>query len=213
MSLPRNHISRSAFSLIELLTVVAILAILAVVTVPALPSLMGAKGVSKAVTDVSYLFELARREAIARSSFVFVGFENGTNAGVAELRVAAASSPDGSSTNALISISRVVRLPNVRLAPYNELPASVRSAASNAAYFIDTLSATGVRFTNGNQVFSNNILVVSPEGELLSSPGAGAFLPSASMGFVQMRGATPSSTDGAVVTIDGGSGSITIVRP
>lgn len=207
----------AGFSLMELLVVVAIIAILAVVTVPSLPSLMGAKGVSRAVTDISSVFELARSEAVGRSAFVFLGFEEGTNSsGASELRVAAAASPDGSSTNGLLTISRMVRLPNVRLVSYNDLPAVVRNADTNnlaASRFVNEITSSSPTFTNSQQVFQGSMLVISPEGELLVAPGNAAFLPRASVGLVQTRGTTPSTNDGAIVSFDGGSGAITIVRP
>lgn len=212
-----NPSPTSAFSLMELLVVAAILMILAVFAVPALPGLMGAKGLGRAVTDVSYLFELARTEAVARSSFVFLGFEDTTNSsGAFELRLAAAASPDGSSTTGLIPISRTVRLPNVRMADLGELPASVQSAANSTvtnSLFVNQITTSGISFTNGQQVFNKNILVISPEGELLQTPDATAFLASASVGLIETKGSVISKTDGAIVTFDGGSGAATIVRP
>lgn len=207
----------SAFTIIELLVVAAILMVLAVLAVPALPGLMGAKGLGRAVTDVSSLFELARTEAVARSSFVFLGFEDTTNSsGSPELRLAAAASPDGSSTSGLLNISRTVRLPNIRMASFGELPASVQNAdpsAATNALFVNQISSSGISFTNGQQVFNKNILVISPEGELLETPDATAFLARASVGLIETKGSVISKTDGAIVTFDGGSGAATIVRP
>lgn len=209
--------SGEGFSLIELLVVIAIFAILAVFTAPALGSLLGTKGVSRGLSDVASVLELARTEAMARRAYVYVGFENTTNAvGNTELCVAAAVSPDGSSAAAtgLLPLSRVVRLENVRQTNYEGLPQVVRNAATNATNGADYATAmTGVTFTNGRQKFSGSMIVISPEGELLPGAGAAVFLEKVCIGLVGMRGASPMTNDGGVVAFDGGSGAVTILRP
>lgn len=216
-SFPAQSFPARAFSMVELLVVVAIFTILAVLTAPALPGLLGAKGVSKAASDVSSLFELARTEAVARSTFVFMGFEETTNSsGIPELRVSAAASPDGSTTTGLIPVSRMVRLPNIRLVGYSDIPSSLKVAATNAtnpSSYVVAIDPPGIVFTNGTQIFNGTMLVVSPEGELLSSPDSRVFMPMAHVGLVQTRGTTLSTTDGAIVSLDGGSGATTITRP
>jgi len=210
--------SLSAFSLIELLVVVAILGILAAVTVPAISSMLGAKGVGRGLSDVASVLEFARAEAMARRTYVYVGFENATNAnGNAELRVAAAASPDGSAatTAGVLPISRVVRLENVRQTNYSGLPPVVQAAAAGASDNADYVTGmtAGVEFTNGQQVFSGSMVVVSPEGELLPGAASRVFLERAYVGLVGMRGDVPANNDGGVVAYDGGSGAITIMRP
>jgi len=215
---PRSLLS-AGFTLIELLVVIVILAILVAITAPAIPSLLGARGVARGVDDVASVLEVARTEAMARHAYVYVGFENTTNAsGNAELCVAAAASPDGSFAMAtgLIPITKVVRLENVRQTNYSALPQVVREAAASAtndAKYVAEMTSSGVIFTNGRQVFSKSMIIVSPEGELLSSGTSPVFLERACVGLVGMRGASPMNNNGGIVTFDGGSGAITITRP
>jgi len=209
--------------MIELLMVIAILAILAAFTAPSLPSLLGAKGVTRGLNDVASMLELARAEAMARRTYVYVGFENTTNAaGNAELRVAAAASPDGSSatTIGLLPITKVVRLENIRHTNYSGLPQVVQTAAraastnaANDADYVAGMTSGGISFTSGKQLFSSKMVIVSPEGELLPSAGSKVFLDRANVGIIGMKGNTPATSDGGVVMLDGGSGTITIARP
>lgn len=208
----------AAFSLIELLVVISIFALFATMAVPSIPSLLGAKGVTRGIGDVASVLELARTTAMSRRTYVYVGFENTTNAaGDAVLYVAAAASPDGSSstTDGLLAISRVVHLENVRQTNYEGLPQVVRAAATNAmnnGSYVAGMLPGGVVFTNGRQKFSTSMVIISPEGELLPSGDSRVFLERACVGLVGMRGQTPMK-DGGVVAMDGGSGAITIMHP
>lgn len=207
------------FTLIELLVVIAIFAILAAATVPSLSSLLGTKGVTRAAVDAASVLELARAEAMARRTYVYVGFENTSNAlGNSELCIAAAASPDGSSaaTTGLLPLTRVVRLENVRQTNYAGLPQVVRAAATNATNsddYASGMTSTGISFTNGRQIFSSSMVVISPEGELLAEAGSPVFLERMHLGLIGMRGTAPMTNDGGVVTFDGGSGAISIIRP
>jgi prepilin-type N-terminal cleavage/methylation domain-containing protein len=209
----------SGFSLVELLVVIAILSILVTLTTPAIQSILGAKGIGRGLNDVASILELARTEAMARRTYVYVGFENTTDAsGNAELRIAAAESPDGSgaTTTGLLPVSKMVRLENLRLTNYSGLPQAVRDAATNAsnnASYVSGMTVAGITFTNGQQVFDGNMLVISPEGEILPSADSPVFRERAHVGLVGMKGATPMTNDGGLVTFDGGAGAITITRP
>lgn len=211
--------SADGFTLIELLVVIAIFAILATLTVPSLPSLLGTRGVTRAAVDAAAVLELARTEAMARRTYVYVGFENTSNAlGNPELCIAAAASPDGSSaaTAGLLPLTRVVRLENVRQTNYGGLPQVVRDAATNATNsedYASGMTTSGITFTNGRQKFSSSMVIISPEGELLAEAGSPVFLEKMHLGLVGMRGTVPMTNDGGVVTFDGGSGTISIIRP
>ena len=209
----------AGFSLIELLMVIAVMAVLAVLVAPALSSILGAKGVTRAANDVASVLELARTEAMARRSYVYVGFENTTNAtGNAELCIAAAASPDGSSatTAGLIPVTKVIRVANVRQTDYSGLPQAVQKAATGATnntFYVDGMTSSGIHFSIGPQTFNDSMLILSPEGELLPVADAPVFLDRAHVGLVGMKGNSPNPNDGAVLTYEGGSGAITTIRP
>lgn len=219
-SVKKIHQADHAFSLSELLMVTAIIAVLMALVAPSLTSILGTKGVGKALGDVASLLELARTEAMARRTYVYVGLVNTTNSnGSSELTMAAVASLDGSSdttTNNLTPITRIVRVPNVAQTSYNDLPQPVKNVASDADEddaYASRMTSSGVSFDVGNQTFDTSMLIISPEGELLPAANEPVFLELAHVGVVQMRGTQPSDSDGGVVTYEGGSGAIKVLRP
>lgn len=129
----------------------AIIGILAAVTVPALPSILGGRGVQKAVGDVSGILELSRAEAMARRTYVYIGFANVTNLlGNSEIQIGAMSSLDGSTntgTANLRPISKLIKVDRAALVDFSGLPSGVRSAAS-ADIRTNSEYVTGPDFAN-----------------------------------------------------------------
>lgn len=206
--------STSAFTLVELLVVMAIIGILAALVVPALPSLLGSQGLSRAVSDVGGIMELARVEATSRHTYVYVGFTNTTTFGNSELRIGAVSSKDGttdqSSTN-LIPLTRLVKIQNVKIVDRGELPAVV--PATESTDFVSGFT-NRLNFSVGSQSFDGApVVIVSPQGEVVPGAGSGFFKPAARVGLVPTKGVTPMTNDGAVVVYRGGSGTIETIRP
>lgn len=78
---------RIGFTLVEMLAVIAIIGFSTALAVPSLPSLLGTKGISKAVNDTSGILELARTEAMARKTYVWVSFLNRDVSGTSELLI------------------------------------------------------------------------------------------------------------------------------
>lgn len=205
---------RSAFSLIELLVVIAIIGILAALIVPALPSILGSQGLSRAVSDVGGIMELARAEATSRKTYVYVGFANESAFGNAELRIGAVASKDGTTSqnsNNLIPLTRLVKIQNAKIVDAAGLPAVV--PAAGLSDFV-TGFTNRVDFSVGAQRFSNApVVVISPQGEVVPEAGSAFFRPAASVGLVQTKGQTVMDNDGAVVVYRGGSGRIETRRP
>lgn len=208
-----------AFTLLELLVVIAIIGMLAALTVPAVPSILGARGVAKAVEDTSGILELARTEAIARRTYVYVAFLNTTNVfGNSELRIGAVSSLDGSTntdSSNLRAITKALKIDKTRMAESaGELPANVSGLATNARFLTNTV---GMAFDVGKEKFPASAIgiIFSPTGEALSAAGSLNFIPQVDIGLVPTRGTAPqtSGNNGAVVRYSGGSGNIQIFRP
>jgi prepilin-type N-terminal cleavage/methylation domain-containing protein len=118
----------SAFSLVELLGVMAILAIVMAFAIPAFNTIGTGQKMSRAVSDLTDLLEYAKAEAMARKTYVWVGFKNlpSTDAanpsGNHQVACAAFFSADGTATAAatgsastLKALSKVVRLEGVKL--------------------------------------------------------------------------------------------------
>ncbi len=181
--------------------------------------MLGAKGVAKAVEDTSGILELARTEAIARRTCVYVAFLNATNAfGNSELRIGAVSSLDGTTNtdaNNLRPITKAMKIDKTLMVKSaGELPANVRKLATNANFFTHTV---GMAFDVGNVNFPATAIgiIFSPNGEALSAAGSLNFIPQVDIGLVPTKGTAPQTAgkDGAVVRYSGGSGNIQIFRP
>ena len=204
-----------AFTLLELLVVIAIIGMLAALTVPAVPSILGARGVAKAVEDTSGILELARTEAMARRTYVYVAFLNTNSFGNSEIRIGAVASLDGStdaSTNNLRPIAKALKVERTMLT--NAIPAQVSGLISNPAFGMS--NATGLpAFTVGNVVFDGAPygVIFSPNGEALATASSMSFLSKVDLGLVATKGTTPQTNDGAAVRYLGGSGNIQVFRP
>lgn len=114
--------SRFGYSLLELLAVVAVISLLAVLSVPAIGSIVASMGIQKATDEITGLLEFAKTEAMARKTYVWVGFANiptshpSNGSGKHVVAAAVFASPDGiPQGGAPLPISRLSRLENVKL--------------------------------------------------------------------------------------------------
>lgn len=208
--------SPSAFTLVEMLAVIAIIGLLTALAIPSLPSLIGAKGISKGVGDTAGILEMARTEAMARKTYVWVSFLNRDISGTSEILIGAVSSLDGSTDSSspnLRPLTKVIRIPNlVRSA---SVPSNVPPRAADRSF----IASKGPGFVVGNVTFPSDdtapTVIFSPNGEILPSAGSLNFLPKADIGLVPTKGTFVQSdgSDGAIVRIVGASGRIQIFRP
>ena len=213
---PNFHSSENGFTLVEMLAVIAIIGLLTALAVPSLPSLLGSKGIAKGIGDTAGILEMARTEAMARKTYVWVSFLNRDVSGTSELLIGAVSSLDGSTDSSALNLrplTKVIRIPNlVRSAA---VPANVLTMAADPS-FITTggpgFKVGSVDFPTGNTAPT---LVFSPNGEILPSAGSMNFIPKADVGLVPTKGTFVQSngSDGAIIRILGGSGRVQIFRP
>lgn len=214
-----------AFTLVELLVVVAVISVVLAFAVPAITSLTRARGVDRAVAEVASLLELARAEAMATRSYVYVGFANAINSDHnSEIHVAALISMDGSSNIAtanLRALSKVSRIANVSLTDYSTLPAVVRAAAdislsTNANYVVNFPTTTyfATTFSSDPALADCPTVTFSPQGDVLDATNPAVFFrTTTSVGFVAMSGTTALANDGAIISYYGGTGQVRTTRP
>lgn len=213
-----------AFSLMELLAAIAIISVLAVATQPALSGIMGSRNLSRAAGDVASSLEFARSEAIAKNTFVWVGFTNSSQNGTSNLALSIVASRDGSPTSTaanLAPLQRNLRFENIRLATDAEASSSgspLKSLTSDAAGQSAVLnpmsrgSRTSADFTSAQMTFGNTI-TFTPQGEALltGSPTSSTPLdPFVGVYLQKMRG-NSGSADLAPLLINGASGQVRLI--
>lgn len=213
--------SLRAVSLLELLIVVAIIGIIAVFAVPAVGALSRAQGVTRAAYDVAGLLEFARSEAVARQTYVWVGFEMTESGGTREVSMGAVASRDGSGTNTaaanLVPITRLARARNAALIGWSELSSGIRDSAPTPAPTSLSTNSGGITFQLAAQDFSSGrTLTFTPRGECLLTGSVGmydGYEPSIALGLRQTHGTTVAGDENdAAVLVDGPTGSITTLR-
>ncbi len=211
-----------AFTLVEMLVVIAIIAVLAALVVPALPGLLGSKGTTLAVDQTAGVLALARTEAMARRTYVWVLFLNSTSFGNSQLRIGAVASLDGTANTGdpanLRPITKVLKVNGVQTS--SALPANVSallSANPGSPAFDGAKNLVFPAMTIGDTDFPANSpgILFSPNGEALSDPTKMTFLPVVDIGLVPTKGAVvlSSGSDGAIVRYLGGSGNVQVFRP
>lgn len=204
---PRPTQSPRGFSLIELLVVIAILAVVIGISAPALLEVARGQGMKRAVSEASGLVELARGEAMATSTWTWVGFKEQTINGEPELLAVLMSSKDGTksmtATN-LRMISRPVHVKRVKI-----LSTLTKWAASNGTVPLDQASFSFSQTINGQAVtFTNTVLGFSPQGEAAIT--AGAVPPWIEIGLRELRGTTEIEDKTASVRVSGFSGQVIV---
>jgi prepilin-type N-terminal cleavage/methylation domain-containing protein len=210
-----------AFTLIEMLAVLAIISIIGVLLVPAFGSLSNARAVNQGVDEVSSILQMARSEAVARQSYVWVGFSQGTTSeGAPQLTMMAASSLDGSTNYApanLTVVTRPVRVTGVVMTTWDKL-----KSATSSLFTEGTPTSVGGSRTETGIVFPaqagavTNTVTFTSRGEAMinATPTPDdPYDPYLDVSFQQANTATPkANANDASVIIDGGTGAVQTVR-
>jgi len=226
---------RRGFTLVELLVVIAIMVILLAAGIPAVENLGTSRGINSAASQISGALELAKSTAVARNTYVWVGFANvGPNTDRnGETCIGIMMSKDGTSNNAstnLAPVGKLVSIENVALAGTSELPSALQSRLPDE---VKTETSTNKYVVNLNNnladytfkksnlasgttvAFKDDFILISPQGEVVANAGSDSFLPQTMIGLTQSRqnkSLGAASKDGAVVVFHGGTGQIQVLR-
>lgn len=156
-------INRNAFTLVEMLVVISIISILSVLATSALSGIKESEDFNMAIGQISGVLDQARAYAMAKNTYVFVGFteanENSTStaspepAGVGRVVIVTMASQDGTrgfdtgnswnynSGSNLVLVNKPLYLNNV------DLPGTQETAIGNMARPV--LTSTANDFING----------------------------------------------------------------
>jgi len=221
----------AGFTLVEMLTVIVIAAILASITVPAFVSLSTSQGVNQALSDVSGILELAKSTAMAQNTYVWVGFANTVDTnGNSQLCIGAVRSNDGSNNSASTNLSPIAKLLRVKsvllsttISNGSFVPASLKTMVATVPTATALTSGqSSVTFSVGGQAFSNTVLVVTPQGQVILQTSTSqavtsttAFTDEIELAVQPTKGTVvpASTTDGFAICVSGGSGSLRVFRP
>lgn len=202
-----------AFTLIEMLIVVALIAILSALAVPAVSSFSQSRGVEESAYQVAAAVEMARGEAVARQTYVWLAFQPQTNSGNLDLRLGMVASRDGTTNLATSNLQPLLRpqlIPRAGLAPWSELklppnapsgPVDVAGASDGAKFEISST----MKFDSGRA------LTFFPTGEVTTKAApdpATGFDPLLGIGLRVTRGVEFAADDNSdiAVVVDGSVG-------
>jgi len=197
----------------------AVIGLFAGLVVPAFHAIGYTQGVNQGVYEVAALLELARKEAVTRQTYVWVGFENTIADGSAEVRIAAAASRDGtdrhSAADNLFALTRALRLRNVRMGEWSDLRETTRGLHDGPLPVSVAANADGVAFSAGSVHFNGCTITFTPGGQamLAGSPGLdGGYDSLMEVSLRQTRGdqIPDNANDGAVI-LHGSTGTPRII--
>ncbi len=225
--------SRSAFTLVEILAVISIIVLLFALVIPAFSGLVKTKGVSRAVSDVSEMIDLARSEAMAKNTYVWLGFNAGKSNDSDKLLAVVARSLDGTpnlATSNLRFVTKVQVEDNILLSNVAGLTSNVKAQVQ--AYYtpsatqpeMSTFSTSPDKITipvNGSTVNFISLLTFTPQGEILATPTPSTataptpFTTQIMLGFRRTNGGQTiaTDTDSSAILLYGGTGQIRVFRP
>jgi len=186
--------------------VIAIIAIMIALAVPAIVGMAEGQGMKRAITVISGTLEVARSEAMAKSTWVWVGFADTTTNNAAQMTILSMASRDGTSSSApdnLIPLSKVQHIDNVKILTDSVVTNTQPLGANTAGYsFSSTVAGQPFGFTN-------TVIAFSPQGEALIQTNES--IPAwVEVGVREMKGATPITNKTASVRVSGVSGQVMV---
>ncbi len=214
---------RNAFTLVELLAVLGIMSILLAVSQVGLSSLISSHSVGEDLTDLASLVEFSKTQAIARNTYVRVGFLNQVHGGTTQLVAGAVASKDGTTSldpSNLYPISRILFFNNTQITDRSGLNQAITSmlpAVSPAPLALVSAEASNsFTMTSAGQTLNFvSFITITPRAEVtLNNPEANdPYIPIIEVGVQSIRGTSnqPNAPAG-MLWIFGGSAQTHIFR-
>lgn len=204
----RSLSRRDAFSIVELLVVITLVAILSAIAVPAFLSISSGSGMKKAITGVSDALEMARTDAMATSTWIWVGIADTTADNPSknpQITIATVASRDGTTNTAatnLIQRNKPLIIDNVTILTNATTWGTNATVAKGSSFqFVQTVAGL-------SKTFTNTVIGFSPQGEaVLSTAAVSSWL---EVGVREMRGSTPIPSKTASIQVSGVSGQVVV---
>lgn len=198
-----------AFSLIELLIVIALLVLLMVLAVPAFNSIAQGSGMKRAIGGLGDSIEAARTEAMAKSTWVWLGLadttiENpGKNAQLTAVIVVSRDGTTNRSLNNLSPLAKPLRVDNVKMLLTRLSKWTTNAQAVKGSDYSFTTTVNGAQKT-----FTDTVLAFSPQGETILK--ANQVFPWLEIALQETRGNTPIPDKEASIRVSGVSGQVMV---
>lgn len=205
--------SSKGFSLIELLTVITIIAVLAVLAMSAFTAIGRAGNLTKTGNDIAGLLEQARSHAMARNTYVWVGFHEGTED---TLMVAVVSSRNGTKNppvGDIVPLSPIKRFPRIKMVVLPE-DTPPRGTEEESVAQLASVEAAVFPFVAGPEhtAFNQRVIQFNNRGE--SRIVADELYKVVEMGLqTAIDGEVREPKNWVAVHVGGLTGSVSIYRP
>jgi len=197
------------FTLIELLVVIIIIGILSSLAIPAIVSLNNASNFTTSVSEMNNLLEAAYSAALAKNTYVWVGFTQLPDA--RGIGMAFVYSTHGSSSDLpdnVLSLSKPVVLPDLTLAT---IPATqVGDPARATTSVVQVTSADNPTFTAslaGVPRTFQSVMQITPSGQILVTASKYAWI---EIGLSPLRG---NPKQAAVLQVNAFTGRVSTFLP
>ncbi len=163
---------KRGFTLVELLIVITIISLLAFLAGPALSALSRSGNLQGSGTQISDILEQAYTTALARNTYVWVGFSQLTThgGGIAVASVYSAHEDPADLPGSVIPLTKTAFFPNLNLATISEsLISNADRATTSVSQITDAELTTFSARVGGAPQTLTYVMEITPSGQVLVS--------------------------------------------